>query len=328
MSEYRLQAKTTGLNIYQFSNLPADETLVLSYPSRICAQSASDWDETYLERFKIDFQTISWHSFVGANYQVSTRASKLIEDLSSLDYTIIVKYPARYAEKDVVAKARADSELEHPIRKAIYLIDKYSSKESIVDSFLQILLYEMGFYSGMLYAIPQIDLPLVFGSTKCTARADYGILDVASFYRMAVVEDKSKNNNVVNSEPQLLAEAIAAHQLNIQMDSGVGNKRSLNQTSMGADNPDDDVDDDSNIIYGVRVNGWNFFFYEIPITPQILSSMETQISTNEVTHVKKVEKLDFLRPEERCGIITTLDMLREKVSDSGKKTKRRVSINK
>eukprot|EP00981_Chlorochromonas_danica_P008002 scaffold1942_cov323-Ochromonas_danica.AAC.1 len=67
----------------------------------------------------------------GANYQVSTRASKLIEDLSSLDYTIIGKYPARYAEKDVVAKARADSELEHPIRKAIYLIDKYSSKESI-----------------------------------------------------------------------------------------------------------------------------------------------------------------------------------------------------
>jgi hypothetical protein len=194
-------------------------------------------------------------------------------------------------------------------------------RESVVDSFLQLLLYELEFFSGMLYPFPQLDLPLYFGETKCSAIADFGVMDVISFYRMLIVEDKSRFNEKVNSEPQLLAEAIAAYQKN-NYEELIGSKRKAQDNLQKGY----DGDDDSNIIYGMRLNGFLFSFYEIPITHSILLAMQTQQSTQTETTVKKVEDLNFLIPADRASIILILDYLKSKLIDEGSKSKRRISV--
>ena len=86
--------------------------------------------------------------------------------------------------------------------------------------------------------------------------------------------------------------------------------------------------DKNNIIYGLRLNGYKFSFYEIPITSQILEAMETQKSTQQETQVKKVADLNFLLPADRENIIILLDKLRNKLNNEGKKSKRRISVKK
>jgi len=96
------------------------------------------------------------------------------------------------------------------VYKSTYLCTKYSYHESIVDSFVILLLQRLGFYDGWLYPFPQLSLPLRYSA----ATADFAIMHVLSFYCMAVVKDKCVNNDMVNSEPQLIAEAIAMSQAN------------------------------------------------------------------------------------------------------------------
>ena len=104
--------------------------------------------------------------------------------------------------------------LQTPLVKATYLCTKYSYHESIVDSFVD---RRLGFYDGWLYPFPQLSLPLRYSAAtpwRITATADFAIMHVLLFYCMAVVKDKCVNNDMVNSGPQLIAEAIAMSQAN------------------------------------------------------------------------------------------------------------------
>ena len=107
--------------------------------------------------------------------------------------------------------------LQTPLVKATYLCTKYYDNESLVDSFVNLLLERLGFYDGWLYPFPQLSLPLRYSAAtpwRITATADFAIMHVLLFYCMAVVKDKCVNNDMVNSEPQLIAEAIAMSQAN------------------------------------------------------------------------------------------------------------------
>lgn len=147
----------------------------------------------------------------------------------------------------------------------------------------------------MLYPVPQADLLLKFKDTERSAIADFGIIDIVSFCRMALVVDKSLKNEMMNSEPQMLAaEAIAAHQLNIEeLDSFASVRSDLEKNllvqmirrmkvidSMGPPSSSDGID---NKFYGVRVNGWTFSLYQVPISNAILTAMKTLVTKNETT---------------------------------------------
>ena len=83
--------------------------------------------------------------------------------------------------------------LQTPLVKATYLCTKYYDNESLVDSFVNLLLERLGFYDGWLYPFPQLSLPLRYGAApakKTKAIADFANMHVLSLYRMAVVEDK------------------------------------------------------------------------------------------------------------------------------------------
>lgn len=303
-----------GSEILTFNELPSDpeEILIFDIPFKIDAISANKWDESYLTKFSIKFNDITVEEFVGTSYVPSDKATNLIAQLSDLSLDTFDAYPNRNSKTTDYQAARDNNLLQHPLIKSVYLTSKFHNRESAVDSFVFILLYELGFFSGMLYAFPQLDIPLKFGSQDCHAIADFGILDIVSFYRMAVVEDKSVNNEVLNSEPQLLAEAIAAHQMNVELESSLTQEFTSEQ----------EID---NIIYGVRVNGNYFSFYEIPISPSILQAMNYESSTNTDNFVKRVSNLNFLKKKERENIIRILEYLRNQISSRGIGSKRRPS---
>ena len=52
------------------------------------------------------------------------------------------------------------------------------------------LLHDLGFNAGMLYTAPQMRLSLMFGSAEKSAITDYMIMDVLSYCRICVFEDK------------------------------------------------------------------------------------------------------------------------------------------
>ena len=131
--------------------------------------------------------------------------------LQDLEGLFVEAQNGREADSDIT-----DPFLELPLVKATYFLKKYQDQESIVDSFVSLLLEKLGFFDGWLYAFPQMKVPLLYGdATLKEATADFTILDVLSFYRMAVIEDKRLQDTIINSEPQLIAEAIALHQANM-----------------------------------------------------------------------------------------------------------------
>jgi hypothetical protein len=174
-----------------------------------------------------------------------------------------------------------------------------------VDSFVQLLLFYLGYYGNTLFAFPQLQLPLRFGSQAKEAIADFVILDVFTFFRMAVIEDKSTDRLMVDSEPQLIAEAIASCQQNQYMESP-SKKQKL------VDDGCQKVED----IFGVRVSGTFFYFYIIPVSTSVLTAMESMASTRVETKVIKVERsLNFLVDGDRETIIHILCTMKTIIMD-------------
>jgi hypothetical protein len=112
--------------------------------------------------------------------------------------------------------------VQHPIWKALYIMQTcpHHAYESAVHTFVLLLLQALGFTDGYLWVFPQLSLPLCYGDSKQQAKADFTIMDinVPSFYRMAVLQDEiDPYSGPMNSEPQLIANAIAIHQENTRL---------------------------------------------------------------------------------------------------------------
>jgi hypothetical protein len=106
------------------------------------------------------------------------------------------------------------------------------------------------------------------GKEKRFAQPDFCIYDIVSFYHMAVAEDNSQKKAQPNSEPQLIAEAIAMHQNNLD----IADKRPEKKQKTGGEEP-------SNEILGMRVSRYPFFFYKIPVSKPMLDVMRTRNGT-------------------------------------------------
>lgn len=91
------------------------------------------------------------------------------------------------------------------------MIEKYHNLESTVNMFVILLLSSLNYFTDWLYVLPEFTLPLKYGKTSEEARADFTVLDIVSFFRMCIIEDKNYDNEFRNSTPQLIAECIAAY---------------------------------------------------------------------------------------------------------------------
>ena len=95
--------------------------------------------------------------------------------------------------------------------------------ESFVDDFVKHLLNEMGFNEGSLYAAPQMRINLSFRETEKMATADVTVIDLLSYARIGVVEDKNWEEMMLkkDSTAQLVAEGIAI----VQRNEAVGGRK-------------------------------------------------------------------------------------------------------
>jgi hypothetical protein len=169
-------------------------------------------------------------------------------------------------------------------------------------------------------------MKLMYGGPSGTAKEaipDFIVLDVVSFLRMAVVEDKRFNDEMKNSEPQLIAELIALFQANAgdkAKNSGVNVAKKVKK----------EEDEKAAPIIGVRVNGLSFWFYLIENPDNLLLAMDTCLSASEKTTIKKLGGdigLNFLHPHDRSIIIQTFDTFRLQFCDAGSYANRRDSFS-
>ena len=289
--------------VIDFPSIVVDEHYYFEDPGKIPVESASNWTKIHLRMLKVQFQEPAINDFIN-NHPISPEAENLIVKLSTLSLSTFRGYPKDGYAETAGPMDDVNGLLDHPLTKALYLINKYPTREGIVDAFVGDLLTAVGFKSGMLYPFPQFEFNLQFGALKKTAQPDFSIMDIISFYRMAVVEDKSRNKAKPNSEPQLIAEAIALHQANLNIERGRADKRQKKNHSVAAG------EELSNEVFGLRVNGSLFSFYKIPITKAILDVMETMQEAHQVTNVLRFggnDGLDFLEEHSRREIIHILD---------------------
>ena len=280
--------------------------------------SASDWDDICTSMLKVHLEEVSVDDLLGGKRTLSEEASALIRKLADLDANNSTKYFSRNISKEALEELRKDESLIQPVRKCLYLISKYLTNEALVDSLVSLLFHELGFYSGMLYPVPQHSLPLQYGGeVNATAKADFNIIDVLSFCRMVVAEDKNQASIRVNSFPQLMAESISAVQKNLETATSCKRKWEELDESIG-----------DSAMLGLRVNGTFFFFYNINVSRPILSAMKFKGPASEDTSMKMVggsEGLNFLDPAQREVIITILDAWRADIEKKGRDSVRRLS---
>jgi len=178
-------------------------------PEQLRPASAGDWSDDYLALLKVQIVPAELPEFcemIGiAAVSTSPSAVELKAHLEHLTTESVASY-----EKPESFESMRNQEdvkwniLRDPIVKALFLLEKYSDHESMVDSFVALLLHRLQYYDGMLFPVQQLRLKLKFGPhDEKLSIADFTIMDLLAFYRMAVVEDKSRDNQKVNSLPQL-----------------------------------------------------------------------------------------------------------------------------
>jgi hypothetical protein len=313
--------RTDGVILSSFQSvLEYSGDLHYALQTNLPVGSASDWDESCTSVLKVQLEDVSVDDLLGGEKTLSEEANSLIGKLNDLDANNSQRYFSRNIGKEALENLRNNESLIQPIRKCLYLLSKYTTNEALVDSFLSLLFHELGFYSGMLYPVPQHSLPLQYGgAVNVTAKADFNIIDVLSFCRMVVVEDKNQASSRVNSFPQLMAESISAVQRNLETSTSC--KRKWEEL-------DEHIDNDSTTILGLRVNGTLFYFYNINVSPSILSAMKNKGPAPDDTLIKMVggsEGLNFLDPTQRVAIITILDAWRADIEKKGRNSVRRLS---
>ena len=227
------------------ASLVNDQTYYFKAPTVVNILSASNWTEGELAALKVEFEIVS--SLPSLPTAVRNKAVELIGEL--------IKLNDRSYIPDYDKFERPDIKLKNPFYKAVYIV--HYDHESVVDSFVQLLLYRLGYFDDLLYVFPQLRLQLRYGQgletgRRCTAEADFTVMDGLSNSRMAVVVDErlvdSQNSN---SEPQLIAESIALYQAH---DFTVEKKGATTTTASVTVRPP---------VVGVRVNGFHFWFYQI-----------------------------------------------------------------
>ena len=196
---------------------------------------------------------------------------------------------------------------------------------------------------------PQFRLDLNFGSTVKESVADFTIMDVIYFLRMAVIEDKKYAAEFLNSEPQLIAELIALFQANLARSfvpappasssatsSSTASVPTANATIFPSGESSESapvsepVEVDLNkldAIIGVRVSGTRVWFYHIADPTVVLRAMQTNRRATTETRVARlggVGGFNFLDVAGRKEIIVALDQVRQEFQASGRKAQRRV----
>jgi len=177
--EFYLFFDKDGNTISDINAIEKEDLIYFSQRSTIPMRCGSDWSEEDLQLLRIAIENVDINALLnplgltGDLPEQSTRASELITRLGLLNNDTL----ARYNEYGIPS-TRNDELLQEPIVKSILLLKKYSNHESAVDSFVQHLLVELGFETGMMYVFNKLRLQIRYGTGEFKdATADFTVLD-------------------------------------------------------------------------------------------------------------------------------------------------------
>jgi hypothetical protein len=310
-------------------------------------QPPNKWTVETLEALKIEFSDVS-HDVMFPTRQLSDKATKVLEDLKYLDVAFLLSYEnrSRSARSSLSCHSVDDSGrpgneyshdgddsnskpsgdvtenncldyMKHPLCKALFIMDKYSHLESPVDSFVFQLLCHLGFNDNWLYIFPQLPLKLRSNKRSITSKPDFTLMDVISFYRAVVVEDKKTDErDWSGAEAQLVAEAVSAQQSNVVKEHSRPSKRTRSPATS-----------EENTIMGIRVCGFYFTFYRIPYSQPLIYSVLNEVVASDTTIVQRCQHTgyDFRDAGGREVIVSLLDSLLYQFTHDGEQAKRRLS---
>lgn len=314
-----------------------EEKLFFRLPSNIQPESASNWTAQYLSLLGIEFEdfgldVISFLDGFPMPVDISREECELQNELKLLTPELL---------HDFVTNSNVNNDnfkiLENNIViKSACMLAKYGSNEAAVDIFIVFLLQKIGFYSNRLFAFPQMRHTITFGDVKKEAIPDFTIIDVLSYFRIAVIEDKSEDSNDPESktEAQLVAEAIAIFQANQRMRNNIVVRETEGKQATKRSKHDEKRADAENgtfldeIVLGVRVKGMKFTFYVIPISVQIQTAIHTKTATITGTIVKRCGPFDFQFKNAQHSVIQVLQAYHRIITTVGEKSVRRNSDTK
>lgn len=310
-------------------------------------QPPNKWNVETLDALKIKFLDVG-HTVMFPTRRLSDKATKVLEDLKYLNVDFLLSYENRsrsarnslfydsvggsgrpcneysHDGDDSNSKPSGDvtenncfDRMKHPLCKALFIMGKYSHLESPVDSFVFQLLCHLGFNDNWLYIFPQLPLKLRSNKRSIPSKPDFTLMDIISFYRAVVVEDKKTDErDLCGAEAQLVAEAVCAQQSNVVKDHSHPSKRSRSPATS-----------EENTIIGIRVCGFYFTFYRIPYSQHLIDSVLNEVVASETTIVQRCrhEGYDFRNAGDRDVIVSLLDSLLYQFTHDGETAKRRLS---
>ena len=134
----------------------------------------------------------------------------------------------------------------------------------------------------------------------------------------------------MNSEPQLIAEAIAMSQANGEVITSRKRARSAHNESSGSSSVEQCCEDK---VLGVRVNGLKFLFYSISVSDEVLSAMSRGSVATKDTFVSRLENgnrnaaFDWTLEADCLVIIRVLDAMCKHLSYEGSQSGRHPSFS-
>jgi hypothetical protein len=255
----------------------------------IKAECASNWTPQYLDMLGIEFVNAKTLEKLLAVYiptvkiKTSDLAMKLISELAGLTPMLVnefvINHNLEYQLKDII--------LSDNLVKSICLSSKYENVEKAVDLYMIFLLQRLGFYDNRLFAFPQLPHHIYFGNQSKLAIPDFTIMDILSYFRIAVIEDKSdsdKNQNRI--EAQLIAETIAIYQ---QRDKDRKRSRASFEEDVTVNiSTTSELNFKSNYISVVPQST-----FEEDVTVNISTTSELNFKSNDISVVPQFEEVDI-----------------------------------
>ncbi|KAJ3807985.1 hypothetical protein EV368DRAFT_44212 [Lentinula lateritia] len=200
------------------------------------AKSGSDWTQNELRAYNIAVQWQDAVTFFGVD-----------------------PLPQPAVAQEVLTTLDADDMILDDNYKLLRYMDlamnPAPTEESAVDDFAVHLLKLLGYLPRSRMARTRADIPLWICGEQCHAETDVCIVDSDDI--LLLIEEDKRHKELKDPEPQLIAEAIAAFQMN-----NFRRERLLGQAPIA-----------SKVIPGITLIGSSPTFYKIPVTTELAEAV-------------------------------------------------------
>eukprot|EP01031_Cornospumella_fuschlensis_P027485 gene27485-33190_t len=305
--------------VYAANTLPAgflnDHKLRLA--SGVGVASASAWVRSNLKELGIDDSVVavddlkSFLDLLGVSEYVHSSSSHLAiaNELTDLTAGTLNTYVQRNLFSSLRSKDPLYDLHRKPLTKALYLMNKHSNLESLVDNFTSLLLDKVGFNEGMLAVAPKLGLKIVYGTQGTVdAIADFCVVDVLNNVIFVVTEEKPKD---VDSLPRTVAECIAAYCSN-EMLRNNDVRNDVHEAKVPR--LDSNKQPVPPRIVGLRICATRFNFYVMEISESIARALQSGMACNSKNNLYQFTcgrtvnsaGLDFMVNDDRKVILEVL----------------------